>query len=142
MRCNEKGIAIIKKYEGLKLEPYLCPAEIPTVGYGSVKAGKLGRNITEAEAEQFLKEDIEMCERGMKSLILNQVTDNQWSALVCLVFNIGLGNFASSTLLNHLNKNERAQAAEQFQRWVFSKGKVLPGLEKRREAEKQLFLSI
>jgi lysozyme len=142
MRCNEKGIALIKKFEGLKLEPYLCPAGIPTVGYGSVKAGKLGRNITEAEAEQFLKEDIEMCERGMKSLILNQVTDNQWSALVCLVFNIGLGNFASSTLLKHLNKNERAQAAEQFQRWVFSKGKVLPGLEKRREAEKQLFLSI
>ena len=117
MRCNSQGVAIIKKFEGLKLQPYLCPAGIPTVGYGSTKAGKLGRAITSEEADKFLTEDIETIEKQMTPLIRVEVTDNEWSALVSLVFNIGAGNFSNSTLLKLLNNDDRHGAALQFSRW-------------------------
>jgi len=142
MRCNSQGVGIIKKYERLKLQPYLCPAGIPTVGYGSTKAGKLGRAITVEEAEKFLIEDIETIEKQMTPLIRVEVTENEWSSLVSLVFNIGAGNFKISTLLRHLNLKEKEQAASQFSRWVFCQGKILKGLQDRRQAEKELFLKI
>jgi len=142
MRCNSQGFAIIKKFEGLKLQPYLCPAGILTVGYGSTKAGKLGRAITSEEAEKFLTDDIETIEKQMTPLIRVEVTDNEWSALVSLVFNIGAGNFKISTLLRLLNSKEKKETAEQFSRWVFCQGKILKGLQDRRQAEKELFLKI
>ena len=140
MRCNQKGIDIIKMYEGLKLQPYLCPAGLLTVGYGSTLAGKLNRQITREEAEQFLKLDVEEAEKGMSPLIKIECSENEWSALVSFVFNVGVGNFKNSTLLKVLNQRDKKEAANQFARWVFAAGKILPGLQKRRDAEKELFL--
>ena len=84
---------------------------------------------TREEAEKFLIEDIETIEKQMTPLIRVEVTDNEWSALVSLVFNIGAGNFKISTLLRLLNLKEKKETAEQFSRWVFCQGKILKGLQ-------------
>lgn len=134
-----KGIPIIKQYEGLKLEAYLCPAGIPTIGYGHTRGVKLGQKISAAQAEVFLDHDYEEAEDAVKRLITVPLTDNQLGALTSFVFNLGEGRLLGSTLRRKLNNGDYKGAAAEFDKWVYSGGKKLNGLIARRTAERKLF---
>lgn len=134
-----KGIPIIKQYEGLKLEAYLCPAGIPTIGYGHTRGVKLGQKISAAQAEVFLDHDYEEAEDAVKRLITVPLTDNQLGALASFVFNLGEGRLLGSTLRRKLNSGDYKGAAAEFDKWVYSGGKKLNGLIARRAAERKLF---
>ena len=132
---------LIKEFEGCKLKAYKCPAGIWTIGYGHTGNDVYeGKTITQQEAEVILENDLKRFVDGVDKLVTVQLTRNQLGALVSFAFNVGLGNFRSSTLLKILNQGRYADAAEQFLRWDKAGGKVLPGLTKRRHAERTLFL--
>ena len=140
---NEKGLAIIKESEGLSLLPYICPGGEISIGYGNRSHAAEFDIITEAQAEQFLQEDLE--ETYYHLAITTQhlvLTDNQWSALVSFVFNVGIGQFIQSTLKRKLQAGDYEGAANEFRKWVYAKSKKLPGLVKRREKERSLFLEV
>lgn len=141
MRLNQEGIDLIKQFEGLELEAYICPAGVATLGYGSTGPDiKLGMKWTKAQAEDRLKNDLGTFSKGVRNLIKVVLNENQFSAVVALAYNIGLGNFKESTLLKKLNASDFAGTAAEFERWNKGGGRVLKGLVKRREAEKALFL--
>lgn len=139
MKTSDNGIEFIKKHEGLRLKAYLCPSGKPTIGYGHTKGVKLGDVITEEEAEQLLREDLIVVENEINRHNLN-LNQNQFDALVSFVYNVGIGNFRSSTLLKKIKANPNDESiANEFKRWVYSNGKRLPGLVKRREEEAKLY---
>lgn len=141
-KTNQKGIEIIKDFEGLKLTAYLCPSNVWTIGYGHTKGVRQGEIVTTAEAEGLLKVDLIEVEKTINSSVKVFLTENQFSAISSFVYNIGISAFKKSTLLKLLNQRDFNGAAEQFGRWVKgSDGKTLQGLVRRREAEKNLFLS-
>lgn len=144
MQISDRGLDIIKAHEGLRLEMYYCPANKPTIGYGHVilpsEQDLMTRTITREEAEQILRSDVGIAERAVGDLVAVELNQNQFDALVSFVFNIGVGNFRSSTLLKRLNEEDYNGAASQFERWVYANRRVLPGLIRRREEERDLFL--
>lgn len=140
-RVNEAGLAILMAAEGLRLAAYYCPAGKLTVGYGHTGPDvSEGMTITEAEAQKLLEADLEWAGRTVEKEVTVPLNDNQFSALASLVYNIGPGAFAKSTLLRVLNEGNYLAAADEFLKWRKSGGKVLAGLEKRRAAERGLFL--
>ena len=141
MHTSEKGLNIIKKHEGLKTKAYKCPAGKWTIGYGHTNNVRPDDVITEAEATELLIKDVFNSEGVINRLVHKTLNQAQFDALVSFVFNVGVGNFQKSTLLRKINEGDFAGAAQQFSRWVYAKGRKLPGLVKRREEEKQLFLS-
>jgi lysozyme len=141
VKTNQAGIDLIKKFEGCRLESYICPAGKWTIGYGTTKGITSGMKISEAIAETFLKEDLEKFELQLNSLRLH-LTDNQFSALVCFVYNVGFGNFSNSTLKKKVQTNHNDPAIRnEFLRWNKAGGKVLPGLVTRRTAEAELYFT-
>lgn len=140
MQLNQAGIDLVKEFEGCKLEAYLCPAGIPTIGYGRTYNVSMGAVIDQEQAERFLIEDLKKASNAVKSYVSAPLNENQFSALVSFVYNIGPGQFKYSTLLAHLNFKKYQAAADEFLKWVHAKGQVSPGLVRRREAERQLFL--
>lgn len=141
-KINSDGLKILKSFEGLELRAYKCPAGIWTIGYGSTGPHvKEGMVITEPEAEELLRKDLERFEAGVADLVSVPLSDNQFSALVVFSFNVGLGNLQSSTLLRKLNFADYLGAANEFTRWTKAGGKVLSGLVARRQKEKELFFS-
>lgn len=141
-KINAEGLALIKSFEGLGLTAYKCPAGIPTIGWGSTGSHvKMGMRITTQRAEAMLLEDLERFEECVSRVVKVKLTDNQFSSLGALALNIGVNAFESSTLLALLNEGKYEAASRQFTKWVRGGGKVLPGLVKRREAERELFLS-
>lgn len=140
MNISETGIQLIKKFEGCSLKAYKCPAGIWTIGYGHTLGVKEGQTITKEQAEIFLKQDIRSFELTVNNLVNVPLNQGQFDALVSFCYNLGSGNLKNSTLLKLLNKKDYIGAAEQFDRWVYASGKKLPGLVKRRTAEKELFL--
>ncbi|NET39834.1 MAG: lysozyme [Cyanothece sp. SIO1E1] len=139
---NRAGLELLKRFEGLRLDAYVCPAGVLTIGYGSTGGHvKAGDRITEAEAEALLIKDLERFEKAVNELVKVPLTSNQFSALVSFTFNVGNGAFGNSTLLKVLNQGDSQAAANELLRWNKGGGKVLPGLTKRREAEKALFLT-
>ncbi|WP_417764674.1 lysozyme [Shewanella chilikensis] len=131
---------IIKEFEGLRLEAYKCPADVWTIGYGHTRAVVPGDVITEKEAEDFLSEDVEDAEDAVNAYVDVKLNQNQFDALVSFVYNLGAGNFRSSTLLRKLNAGDYLGAANEFKRWNKSGGVTLNGLVRRREAEANLFI--
>ncbi len=142
MRINEKGLALIKEFEGCRLTAYRCPAGVWTIGYGHTQDVKSGMAITKIDAERFLRQDIRRFEEAVTSLIKVPATSNQFSALVSFAFNVGINSLRTSTLLKKLNRGDLNGAANEFLRWNKAGGKELPGLTRRREAERKLFLTI
>ena len=141
MRISRTGIELIKAHEGLRLAAYICPSGVPTIGYGHTYNVKMGDRITEEQAEKFLIDDLAVAEREVNRYGLN-LTQNQFDALVSFVFNVGVGNFRSSTLLKRLKANPNdPDIANQFKRWVYGGGKVLPGLVRRRNDEAKLYFT-
>ena len=141
MRTSRKGIELIKAHEGLRLDAYLCPAGVPTIGYGHTYNVKMGDRITAEQAEMLLIGDLIVAETEVNRYGLN-INQNQFDALVSFVFNVGAGNFRSSTLLKRLKANPNdPDIANQFKRWVYGGGKVLPGLVRRRNDEAKLYFN-
>lgn len=141
MKTGQKGIDLIKKFEGLRLEAYLCPARVWTIGWGHTKTAKQGQTITTKEAENLLRTDLKQFENGVKAFVKVPLNQNQFDALVSIAFNIGITAFSRSTLVMLLNDKDYLGAANQFDRWVKANGVTLPGLVKRRTEEKELFLT-
>ena len=135
------SVDLIKKFEGCKLTAYLCPAGVLTIGYGHTREVQEGQVITIDIAERLLKDDIAEAEEDIRKVLKVTLNVNQMAALVSFVFNFGLTKFASSTLLRRLNEGRLSEASMEFLKWNKSGGKVLPGLTKRRQAEKALFLT-
>lgn len=140
-KINQAGLELIKKAEGLRLDAYICPAGVLTIGYGSTFNVKAGDRITAEEAEARLRKDVEIFEKAVCELVKVNLTSNQFSALVSFVYNIGPEAFRESTLLRKLNAGDYPGAADQFLVWNKGGGQVLEGLVIRRQAERQLFLT-
>lgn len=140
MQINQSGIDIIKQFEGCKLEAYKDIAGIWTCGYGATGSGVYpGVVWSQEQAESRLKDDLERFSLGVADLITVSLTDNQFSALVCFSYNVGLAALARSRLLDYANSQQFSEAADQFVRWDKSNGVEVPGLTRRRLAEKSLF---
>lgn len=141
MRTSRKGIEFIKAHEGLRLDAYLCPAGVQTIGYGHTYNVKMGDRITAEQAERLLIGDLAVAEREVNRYGFD-LTQNQFDALVSFVFNVGVGNFRSSTLLKRIKENpNHPDIQNQFKRWIYAGGRVLPGLVKRREEEAKLYFN-
>lgn len=140
MKTSQRGLEFIAELEGCKLEAYLCPAKVWTIGVGHTKGVKEGDKITKEQAISLLKKDVNIAEKTINKFVLIQLNQNQFDALVSFVFNVGAKAFKHSTLLKFLNANHIPLAAGQFDRWNKVKGKVCKGLINRRKKEKELFL--
>ena len=141
MKTSPKGIALIKEFEGLRLKAYKCPGGVWTIGYGHTAGVKPGIVITKAQGEEYLKADLIAFERYLNGLGL-ALNQNQFDALVSFIYNVGTGNFYSSTLLRKVRANPQDNSImDEFLRWVYSKGRVLPGLQRRRLCEMKLYFS-
>ncbi|QCO13983.1 lysozyme [Azospirillum brasilense] len=136
-------LALVRHFEGLYLKAYLCPAGVPTIGYGHTAGVRMGQTITSLQAEVYLRADMAEAARDVDRLVKVPLTDRQRGALASFVFNLGAGALQSSTLLRLLNQGDHKGAVAQFGRWVFAtvngKKVELEGLKKRRVAEAKLF---
>lgn len=135
------GLDIVKEAEGLRLSAYLCPAGIPTIGYGHTKGVKLGDTCTREQAEEWLENDFYMAKQDVKAVVRVPLRENQLDALASFVFNLGVRKLIQSTLLKKLNAGDYSGAAAEFDKWVFADKVKLNGLIKRRAKERQLFES-
>jgi len=153
LKINQAGIDLIKNCEGLHkkcgtkngetlVTTYYCPANVLTIGYGTTGSKvRSGMQITESQAEDFLREDMEKFEKAVKRLVKVKLNENEFSALVSFAYNCGEGALGGSTALKRLNQGDRSGCVEALQWWNKGGGKVLQGLVKRRRAEGNLFLS-
>jgi lysozyme len=147
-KISQKGLDLIKRFEGLSLKPYLCPASIPTIGYGNTyytdgkKVKLTDPSITQAKADELLKFLIQSYEKDVDSFCRDDISQHQFDALVSFAYNCGPRNLKSSTLLKKVNLNPQdVTIRNEFMKWNKGAGKVLAGLTKRRQAEADLYFS-
>lgn len=146
MQTSEKGIALIKQFEGCKLTAYQDSVGVWTIGYGWTqpvdgKPIRAGMTIKQETADRLLKTGLVSYESDVSRLVKVGLTQGQFDALVSFTYNLGARSLSTSTLLRKLNAGDYAGAADEFLRWNKAGGKVLNGLTRRREAERALFLS-
>lgn len=141
MKISEKGIKVLKNFEGCKLTAYQDSVKVWTIGYGHTATAKPGMVISQAEAERLLLVDLANFEQGVMNMVKVPLKQTQFDALVVFSYNVGLGNLRSSTLLKKLNAGNYEGAANEFPKWNKAGGKVLNGLVRRRDAERTLFLA-
>lgn len=139
MQPSQAAIDLIKAAEGLRLTAYRDSAGILTIGYGSTGGIKPGQTITAEQAEAMLVDDLDEAADAVRKLVTVPLTQGQFDALCSFVFNLGAGRLRDSTLLRLLNQGKYGEAAAQFRFWVMAGGEPLPGLVKRRAAERALF---
>lgn len=140
MQISEQGQRLIQGFEACSLQAYPCSARVWTIGYGHTDGVKPGDQITVAQAEAWLAEDIGAAEKAVNALVTASLSQGQFDALCAFVFNVGRTAFASSTLLKKLNAGDIPGAADEFLRWVHTGPKALKGLKRRRAEERALFL--
>lgn len=148
MTPSNKCVELIKRFEECKLNAYLDPIGIPTIGYGSImwpdgKRVKLGQKITLQQAEDMLKWEIDIKAKPVNSLLAKvAVNQNQFDALISFAYNLGIGALTRSTLLKKVIANPcDASIMDEFMKWVNAGGKKLAGLVRRRKAEADLYFS-
>lgn len=141
MRLSDYAFEKLKEFEGLRLEAYVCAGGKWTIGYGHTKGVREGQKIDKFTASKLLQEDVEYFEKFLADEpYAEDITQGQWDALVSFIFNLGIGNFQNSTLRKKILKDvDEPSIPDEFRRWVYSKGVVLPGLVKRREWEAQMY---
>lgn len=146
MNISENGLNLIKQFEGLSLKPYADAVGVPTIGYGNTYYENGGKvrlsdpSISEERATELLRHAVSHYEKAVKASVTVPLSQNQFDALVSFTYNLGAGNLQRSTLLRLLNQGNYQAAATQFVRWNRAGGRVLRGLTRRREAERDLFL--
>lgn len=138
-QVNAATRALVKSFEGLRLNAYLCPAGKPTIGFGHTSGVSLGDGITADEADELLEQDLEDAGRHVDGLIRVKLNENQFGALCSFVFNLGPGNLLTSTLRDRLNKGDYRSVPDQLRQWNHARGFVLEGLTRRRAAEAALW---
>ena len=147
MKISEKGLNLIKEFEGLRLKPYKDAVGISTIGYGNTyyedgrKVSLSDPAITEERATELLKMVVKRYEDAINRYVQVPITQNQFDALVSFAYNVGNENVRKSTLMKLLNRKQYTEAADQLLRWNKAGGKTLKGLTRRRQAERTLFLS-
>jgi len=148
VRVSEKGLRLIKQFEGLRLTAYLCPAGIPTIGWGNTRGVtledvRLKRTITAGEAEEMLREELATFEAGVFDVLVAP-TQPEFDACCSLAYNIGLAGFRKSSVLKAHNRGDKVAASKAFALWdkatVGGVKKALPGLARRRAAEAAMYL--
>lgn len=143
---NDQGLALIKNAEGLRLDAYQDVAGIWTIGYGHTGGVTQVMQITQEQADQFLTADLQSSESAVNAAVGQAATsDNQFSAMVSLCYNIGAGNFRSSTVLKDHLAGNAADAADAFLLWnkatIDGTLQAVAGLTNRRNAERALYLT-
>ena len=144
---SEKGLSLVRQFEGLRTTAYKCSAGVWTIGYGHTQQVKAGKVITKTQADAFLQLDISKADAAIQRLVKVPINQNERDALASFIFNLGAGAFESSTLLKKINEGDKQSAANEFLKWdkfrnpVTKKLETLTGLTKRRVAEKSLFES-
>jgi lysozyme len=146
VQISDLGLNLIKKYEGFRAKPYLCPANVPTIGYGSTyyengnKVKLTDQAITEQRATELLKALLLLYEKAVDSYCVDTINQYQFDALVSFAYNCGTGNLKSSTLLKKVNANPGDPSIKnEFMKWNKGLGKILPGLTLRRNEEANLY---
>lgn len=147
-KISQKGLNLIKKYEGFRSKPYLCPASIPTIGFGStyysdgVKVKLTDPPITEEEASELLSELLVPYEKSIDSFTRDDINQNQFDALCSFAYNCGINALKNSSLLRMININpNNPNIDEEFKKWNRGGGRVISGLAKRRAEEAKLYFS-
>ena len=135
LRLDEEGLNLIKRWEGLRLEAYLCSANVWTIGYGHTRTAKPGMKITEKRANELLREDVRKFENLINRIVTVSLTQNQFNALVSWAFNVGEGAVRNSTLIRKLNSGDYDAVPTELMRWNKINGQVNRGLTNRRAAE-------
>lgn len=147
-KLSQKGVDLIKQFEGLKLKPYLCPASIPTLGFGNTyypdgtKVKLTDPAITKEKAEELLKFLLVTYEKAVDTFCRDDISQSQFDALASFCYNVGTGNLQKSTLIKKVNANPLDPTIRaEFMKWNKAAGKVLLGLTRRRTAEANLYFS-
>lgn len=141
MRTSQDGIDLIKRFESCRLNSYQDSRGIWTIGWGHTKDVTEGMTITQEEADAFLAADLEEFEGYVNHYVTVPLRQNQFDALVSFCYNLGPGTLKRSDLLSFVNASRFQQAADAFLEYVHADGQVLPGLVRRRRAERGLFLA-
>ena len=147
MKISENGLDLIKLFEGFRSNPYLCPAGVPTIGYGSTRYNN-GNKVTMNDKAISKEYATGMLEYQCNTIYGDAVNDyttimndqNQFDALTSFTYNLGAGALKASTLLKKHNKGDFEGASKEFSKWVYADGEVLEGLVIRREKEKDLYI--
>ena len=139
MKTSNTGIRLIKQFEGFRKDAYLCPAKVWTIGYGHTGNVLPSHTVSELQAENLLKQDLQRFEKAVNELVKVPISQGEFDALVSFSFNVGTNAFKNSTLLKLLNQGKYREAGAQFGRWTLANGSRLPGLIRRREQEQRLF---
>ena len=147
MKTSQVGIELIKQFEGVRLESYVCPAGILTIGVGHTSAAGPPKvvpkmKITYQEANEILARDLVKYESAVDRLVTVPLSQNQFDALVSFTFNVGEGALAKSTLLKKLNAGKYSEVPAELMKWTKGGGRELPGLVRRRRAECALWRSV
>lgn len=142
VEAPEAALALCRRFEGFRARPYLCPAGVPTIGYGSTRYAD-GRAVTladapvtRADAEVLLKHELDKCTReALRLCPVLDASENRLAAIADFIYNLGAGRLKASTLRRRINARDWTAAQYELKRWVRGGGRVLPGLVLRREAE-------
>lgn len=141
MKTSERGVGLIVKFEGFRAQAYIpVPGDVPTIGFGFTKGVKMGDTMTMFEAKERLKKELVEYERGVLSACTHQPNQNQFDALVCFAFNVGVDGLKKSSVIKAHNRLDYQAAARAFGLWNKAGGKVYAGLTRRRAAEAALYL--
>lgn len=148
MNVGPKGLELIKQFEGFMSEPYLCPAGIPSIGYGCTTYND-GTKVTLDDASISIDEATDMLQYQCDTVygkcvddnITSKTTQEMFDAMTSFTWNLGCGNFSTSTLLKRHNESRYDETGDEFLKWVYSNGEYMQGLMNRREAERELYLS-
>lgn len=139
---NAAGLSLLNEFESCRLVAYLDDNFVPTLGWGTTGPHvHEGDTCTQMQADNWRDDDIAEIEKDLAAMLTAPVTENQRAALVCLAYNIGAGALHRSTLLKYVNAGDVAAAADEFPKWCHDAGREIPGLKRRREAERDLFLA-
>lgn len=149
MKLNNDGYNLITKHEGLSLKPYLCPAKVPTIGYGNTyyqdgkKVTLLDNPITKEQAFEMFKEIADRFAKAVSQSVTADINQNQFNALVSFAYNVGVANLKKSTLLKLVNANpNNPQIKNEFLKWTKANGVLLNGLLKRRNDESSVYFKV
>lgn len=134
---NQAGYDLLRSFEGFRPDAYLDIVGVPTIGYGFTKGVHLGDHMNEDEANARLEIEVGAFEQGMHET----GTENQLAAMTCLAYNIGLAHFLTSTVRRLHEQEDFQGAANAFRMWNMAGGRIVPGLARRREAERLLYLT-
>ena len=148
MKLNNAGYLLITEFEGYSAKPYLCSAKVPTIGYGNTyyadgkRVTMLDKEITKQQAFEMFKVIADRFASKVSNLVKTPLNQNQFNSCVSLAYNIGTGNFASSTLLKKVNKNHNDISIElEFKKWNKVNKKEVAGLTRRRNYEADIYFS-